>query len=93
MRSLLLYLDARFGEPSTYAGLAALLAAGHVSLDPGVLHAVTLWGVVISGVLAVVLSEAGKKPPATIAADVLNALMTGIKAMPETTATPATPTK
>lgn len=89
MRSLLLYLDARFGEASTYAGLAAILTAAHVSVDPGLLHAVTLWGVVVSGVLAIVLREAGNKPPGQIATDVLAAVVAGIKAMPEPAAPPA----
>lgn len=88
MRDLLAFLDARFGEASTYAGLAAVLTAAHVSVDPGLWHAMTLWGVVISGVLAVVIRESGTKPAAEVAADVLDATVTAIKAMPATTETP-----
>ena len=36
MRGLLEYLDARLGEPSTYAAIAAMLMAAHVGIDPGV---------------------------------------------------------
>ncbi len=93
MRSLLAYLDARFGEASTYAGIAAVLGAAHVSVDPGVLHAVTLWGVVLAGALAVLIGEAGNKPDQTVATDVLTALVAGIKAMPETKPDAATPAK
>ncbi len=85
MRDLLRYLDARFGEASTYAGLAAMLAAAHVSVDPGVLHAVTLWGIVLSGALAVLISDAGNKPVPMVATDVLATLVAGIKAMPGAT--------
>ena len=92
MRDLLAYLDARFGEASTYAGLAAILAAAHVSVDPGLWHAITLYGVVVSGVLAVVIREGGTKPPAQVAADVIEAVVTGIKALPPSP-TPATPEK
>ncbi len=89
MRDLLRYLDARLGEASTYAGLAAVLGAAHISVDAGVLHAVTLWGVVLSGALAVLIGEAGNRPGQTVATDVLAALVAGIKAMP--TSAPSSP--
>ena len=71
MMDLLKYLDARLGEPSTYAGLAALLVAAHVNLPAGLWSDITLYGPVIAGALAVVLAEQGKKSAAQIAADVL----------------------
>ena len=82
MLEILAYLDARFSEPSTYVGIAAMLMSAHVSVDPGVWATVTLWGTVIAGAVAVLLPEIGKKPPMQIASDVLAALVSGIKAMP-----------
>ncbi|MDE2105500.1 MAG: hypothetical protein KGL39_50200 [Patescibacteria group bacterium] len=73
MMDLLKYLDARLGEPSTYAGIAALLVAAHVNLPTGIWSDITLYGPVIAAALAVVLSEQGKKSPAQIAADALAA--------------------
>jgi len=93
MMDLLRYLDARMGEASTYAGVAALLGALHVSVDPGVLHAATLWGMCLAGVLAVVLREAGKVPAAQVAEDAAAALVAGVKAMPAPAAPPAAPTQ
>lgn len=74
MMDLLKYLDARLGEPSTYAGIAALLMAAHVSIPAGVWSDITLWLPVISAVIAVVLREAGTKSPTQIVADVLATL-------------------
>ena len=88
MMNLLKYADARLGEPSTWASIGLMLGMLHVSVDPGTLHALTLWGGVASGVLGVVLSEVGSKPPMAIAGDVLNALVAGIKAMPTPVQTP-----
>jgi hypothetical protein len=82
MLEILAYLDARFREPSTYVGIAAMLMSAHVSVDPGTMATVTLWGTVIAGAIAVLLPEIGHKPPMQIATDVLGALVAGIKAMP-----------
>lgn len=64
MTNILKFLDDRLGEPSTYASLATLLALLHVNVDPGLMHAITLWGAAIAGVLGFVLAEqsAGKTP-------------------------------
>jgi len=82
MKSLLLYLDARLGEPSTWVAIAGLLAAAHVSVAPGAWAQITLWGGVVSCCLGVVLKEAGNKPPQQIATDVLDAFVQGVHAMP-----------
>ncbi len=89
MRNLLLFLDARLGESSTYAGIAALLLAVHVNVAPGTMNLVTLWGVALAGVLAVILKEGGTKPGAAVAQDALAALVAAVKAMPEGGATAA----
>jgi hypothetical protein len=74
MRDLLIYLDARFGESATWASIAAMLVAAHVSIDPGLWHTITMWGTLGAGALAVVLREAGNKPPQTIASDLLSTI-------------------
>lgn len=79
MRDLLLFLDARLGEPSTYSGLAALFLATHVNVDPGVMHAITLWGTGIAAGMAALLSEVGQKPPSQIASDAVEALAAALK--------------
>jgi len=81
---ILKFADARLREPSTWAGLAALLGMLHVSVDPGVWQAVTLWGTVGAPGLAILLSEAGSKPAVQVGEDVLAALTGALKA-----ATPA----
>lgn len=83
MRGLLEYLDARFGEASTYAGLSAMLAAAHISVPAGLWADVTLYGVLLSGVLAVVIRESGTKPAAQVAADVLSAVVAAVKKLPD----------
>ena len=82
MMDLAKYLIARLNEASTWATIAAGLAALHVNVDPGLWHQVTLWGAVFAGAAGVLISEQGKKPPATIAADILAAVAAGIKATP-----------
>lgn len=82
MMDLLKFLDARMGEPSTYASLALLLGMMHVNVDPGVLHTISLWGAVAAGVLGVVLAEIGTKTPAQVAGDALAAFVAAVKAMP-----------
>jgi hypothetical protein len=91
MLALLKIIDARFSEPSTYAGISAMLLALNINLDPGVMHQVTLYGTVGAGVLAILLNEIGNKSPAVIASDMLGALVAAIKAMP-TDATTVTKT-
>jgi predicted membrane protein len=88
MKDLLKYLDARLGEPSTWASIGLMLGMLHVNVSPGVLNELSLWGAVISAVLGVLLAEIGTKPPAAILADVLGALIAGIKAMPTPAAAP-----
>jgi hypothetical protein len=51
------WLGARLREPSTYAGLAAVLGVFHLSTDPGLLHSLTLIGTGIGGLIAFVLPE------------------------------------
>jgi hypothetical protein len=51
------WLGARLREPSTYAGLAAVLAVFHLSSDPGLVHSLTLIGTGLGGVIAFVLPE------------------------------------
>jgi len=82
MKSLLLYLDARLGEPSTWVAIGGLLSAAHVSVAPGALAQITIWAGVFAFALGVLLKEAGNKPPQQIAADVLGAFVQGVQAMP-----------
>jgi hypothetical protein len=51
------WLGARLREPSSYAGLAAVLAVAHLSTDPGLIHSLTLIGTGIGGVISFVLPE------------------------------------
>ena len=53
------FLIARFGEPSTYGALAAMLAALGLHLDPGMLQSLTLIGTGITGLLGVLLRDKG----------------------------------
>lgn len=82
MLQLLKLLDARMGEPSTYASIAAALMLAHVSVDPGTLHTVTMCGVLLAAALGVVLSEVGSKSPLQIAADAIGALTAAAKVLP-----------
>jgi len=50
-------LLSRLREPSTYAGLAAVLAAAGVNLDPSLFQALTLTATGIAGLVAVLLPE------------------------------------
>lgn len=90
MLDLLRYVNARFGEASTYASLAALLLAAHVNLDPGLAKQLMLWGMIGSGGIAVILSEVGAKPGSQIAADVLAAIIAGVKQLPDQASKAAT---
>jgi hypothetical protein len=51
------YLVARLKEPSTYAGLAALLAAFGVQIEPGTLQAVIAVLTGIAGLASVFVGE------------------------------------
>lgn len=88
MKNLLMTLDARLGEPSTYASLAAMLTLAHVSVDPGVMHTLSTVGIIAAGVMGVFMAEVGKKPVAQIAADAVAALIAGVKALPSSDAKP-----
>lgn len=90
MLALLKLLDARMSEPSTYAGLSAVLLALNVNIDPGVMHQVTLYGTLAAGVMSILLTEVGNKPPMQVAVDVIQALAAGLKAVVPEPATPVT---
>lgn len=51
------YAVARLKEPSTYTGLAALLAIFGYNLDPGVVQAIVGAGVGVAGLAAMLLRE------------------------------------
>lgn len=51
------YLVSRMKEPSTYAGLAALLAAFGLNIDAGVLQAVVAILTGLAGLASVLLGE------------------------------------
>ena len=51
------WLGARLREPSTYAGLAAVLAVFHLSTDSGLVHSLTMIGMGIGGLVSFVLPE------------------------------------
>ena len=79
---LLTTILARAKEPSTWASLAGMLMLAHVNIDPGLWSTVTFWGVIAAGAAGVALSERGTKPAGQIAEDVLNQVVTAIKAQP-----------
>jgi hypothetical protein len=51
------WLGARLREPSTYAGLAAVLAVFHLSTDPGLVHSLAMIGMGLGGVIAFLVPE------------------------------------
>jgi hypothetical protein len=55
--TLLAFLVARLKEPSSYAGLAALLGAAGIHVDDSVVHAVIQVLVSAVGLLAVLMPE------------------------------------
>ena len=57
MLTLFKTLDSRFSEPSTYASLAAVLAAVGFNIDPGLWQTVTQVGVALAGAAGVLLAE------------------------------------
>jgi hypothetical protein len=90
MLDLIKTLDARLGEPSTWASIAGLLVLAHVNVDPGLWHQITEYGVVAASALGMLLAEIGKKPVVQIAADVMATLATALRAMPAPTPTTGT---
>lgn len=90
MLDLIKTLDARLGEPSTWASIAGLLVLAHVNVDPGVWHQITEYGVVAASALGMLLAEIGKKPVVQIAADVMATLAAALRAMPAGSATSST---
>lgn len=77
---LLKYINARLGESSTWASIAGLLLLAHVSVPAGAWQSVTMVGIIASGGLGVLLTEAGNKPSAQVAEDVIKAVAAGIAA-------------
>ncbi len=51
------YILDRLREPSTYAGLAGVLAALHVNLDPGLWQVMVDAGVALAGIAAFFVQE------------------------------------
>ena len=51
------YIVNRLKEPSTYAGLAAILAAFGVSIDPGLLQAAVAVATALAGLASVFVAE------------------------------------
>lgn len=75
MLNLLKFLDDRIGEASTWSAISALLIALHINVDPGLWHAITLWGGGASGVLGILIAEASSGKTGTQAMqDILKAL-------------------
>lgn len=86
LKAILSFIDARMGEPSTYASLSVILASAGFNVSDGVMHTVAMYGMVAAGALGVLLSESNIKPGVQVAEDVAKAAVAGIKAMPVTTA-------
>lgn len=84
------YLLQRLSEPSTYAGLAAILAASGAAVPAGYVHDATVIGVVLSGVAAVVIKEGWRKALASgdAATAVENAVAETAKPTPAALAAP-----
>lgn len=53
------YLIARLREPSTYAGIAALLASFGLSVDAGLVQSVAMFGTGLAGIAAAVMKDRG----------------------------------
>lgn len=53
------YILARLREPSTYAGIAGVLAAFGLSLDAGLVQSIALLGTGLAGVLAAFMPDKG----------------------------------
>jgi hypothetical protein len=77
------YLVQRFSEPSTYAGLAALLATAGYTIPTPYVHVAMLAGTVCCAVAAVVLKEGWKR--AVASGDAVSAVETDISNVAKTT--------
>lgn len=86
MMDLLKQINARLGEPSTWASIGLMLGMLHLNIDTGTWSQISLWGAVLSGALGVFLKEQGSDAP--VASDVIAALVDGIKKMPSSEAKP-----
>lgn len=76
MMNLLTYVAARLNEASTWGALSALLLTLHVNVDPGVMHAVSLWGALAAGGLGFLIREETEgRTPEQIAKDGFAALV------------------
>ena len=51
------YFLARLREPSTYAGIAAMLTAFGVTMEPGLVQNVSVAGIALAGVASAVMAE------------------------------------
>ena len=58
---MLPYVLDRLKEPSTYAGLSALLVAFGVHIEPGMLQNVVVGGIAIGGAIAAAFPDPNKK--------------------------------
>ena len=82
MMDLIKYVLARLNEASTWTAIGMLLAMLHINVDPGMLHTASLWAAILSGAAGVLIAENGKKSGMQVAEDVMQSIVTGIKAMP-----------
>ena len=78
MNDLFSLLANRLKQASTWASIAALLAALHIGVDPGLWKDITVYGTVIAGALGVIIDESKSKTNTAVAADVINELITGV---------------
>lgn len=70
------YVAARLNEASTWAAISALLLTLGVNVDPGMMHAMTLWGGIGSAVLGFLIKEESEgRTPEQIMKDGLAALV------------------
>lgn len=76
MMDVLKYLAARLNEASTWVAISTMFVALHVNVDPGMLHALTIWGAAASGVLGFLIQEKAEgRTPEQIMKDGLAALV------------------
>jgi hypothetical protein len=73
------YLVQRFSEPSTYAGLAALLATAGYTIPVPYIHGIMLLGTVGCAVAAVVIKEGWKQ--ALSSGDAVTAVETDVSSL------------
>lgn len=74
------YIIQRLSEPSTYAGIAAILVSSGAVIPSGYVHDVTVAGVVLAGVAAVVIKEGWRK--AISSGDAATAVETAAASVP-----------